>query len=320
MKPIRLALFLLLAAGATGPTPTEDARKRFDEGRSDEALALLQKASRENPENSALRTEYYRMRDVVIAQWLSQAESLRQAQRFDAAETLYRRALSHDATNPRATAGLAQIETDRRHAVLAAQAEQLVRAGKFREAQDVLRPVLTENPQQKEARRLQRVIDDSWCRRIVSAHSSRRVPNRTRSSCATSPCATSSRRCSAPPASTSSSIATCARPAHHHPAARRHRGRSMVPSPARSSRRCWATTPCSSSEHAEEAAQYQELVVRASPRQRRRETDRQHDPHAGEGARHLHRREDQPAGDQGHARGDPPRRAADRGAGPAEPQ
>jgi len=160
MKPIRLALFLLLAACATGPTPTEDARKRFDEGRSDEALALLQKASREDPENSALRTEYYRMRDVVIAQWLSQAESLRQSQRFDAAETLYRRALSHDATNPRATAGLAQIETDRRHAALAAQAEQLVRAGKFREAQDVLRPVLTENPQQKDARRLQRVIDD----------------------------------------------------------------------------------------------------------------------------------------------------------------
>ena len=59
MKPIRLALFLLLAACATGPTPTEDARKRFDEGRSDEALALLQKASREDPENSALRNSFY---------------------------------------------------------------------------------------------------------------------------------------------------------------------------------------------------------------------------------------------------------------------
>jgi general secretion pathway protein D len=160
MKPIRLALFLLLAACATAPSPIDDARKRFDEGRSDEALAVLQKASRENPENIGLRTEYYRMRDVVVAQWLSQAEQLRQSQRFDAAETLYRRVLSHDQTNPRATAGLAQIETDRRHAVLAAQAEQLVRAGKFREAQDVLRPVLTENPQQKDARRLQRTIDD----------------------------------------------------------------------------------------------------------------------------------------------------------------
>jgi general secretion pathway protein D len=160
MKQICLALFFLLAACATGPTPTEDARKKLDEGRSDEALAVLQKASRENPENMALRNEYYRMRDVVTAQWLAQAEALRQTARFDAAEVLYRRVLSHDHVNPRATAGLTQIETDRRHAAAAAQAEQLVRAGKYREAQDVLRPVLTENPQQKDARRLQRTIDE----------------------------------------------------------------------------------------------------------------------------------------------------------------
>jgi len=160
MKPLRFALFLLLAACATGLTPTEDARKKFDEGRTDEALAVLQKASRENPENMALRTEYFKMREVVVAQWLAQAEGLRQTARFDAAETLYRRVLSHDPASPRATAGLAQIETDRRHAAAAAQAEQLVRAGKYREAQDVLRPVLTENPQQKDARRLQRQIDE----------------------------------------------------------------------------------------------------------------------------------------------------------------
>lgn len=167
MKRILLALFFLLAACATGPTPLEDARKRFDEGRTDEALAVLQKASRENPTDNYLRVEYHRMRDVVVAQWLAQGEQLRQAARFDAAETLYRRILSHDPTNPRATAGLAQIETDRRHAALAAQAEQLVRAGKFREAQDVLRPVLTENPQQKEARRLQRVIDDKLVAPVI---------------------------------------------------------------------------------------------------------------------------------------------------------
>jgi len=160
MKPLRFALFLLLAACATGLTPTEDARKKFDEGRTDEALAVLQKASRENPENMALRTEYFKMREVVVAQWLAQAEGLRQTARFDAAETLYRRVLSHDPASPRATAGLAQIETDRRHAAVAAQAEQLVRAGKYREAQDALRPVLTENPQQKDARRLQRQIDE----------------------------------------------------------------------------------------------------------------------------------------------------------------
>ncbi|HEY7240238.1 MAG TPA: tetratricopeptide repeat protein, partial [Burkholderiales bacterium] len=160
MKRILLVLFFLLAACATGPTPIEDARQRFDQGRTDEALAILQKASRENPQDNYLRVEYHHMRETAVAQWLAQADTLRQTARFDAAETLYRRVLSHDPANARATAGLTQIETDRRHAAAAAQAEQLVRAGKFREAQDVLRPVLTENPQQKDARRLQRQIDE----------------------------------------------------------------------------------------------------------------------------------------------------------------
>ena len=46
MKRILLAL-VLLAGCATGPAPIDDARKRFDEGRSDEALALLQKSLRD---------------------------------------------------------------------------------------------------------------------------------------------------------------------------------------------------------------------------------------------------------------------------------
>jgi len=66
----------------------------------------------------------------------------------------------HDRANARAAAGVAQIEADRRHQSLVAAAEQLVKAGKYREAQDVLRPVLTENPQQREARRLQRIVDE----------------------------------------------------------------------------------------------------------------------------------------------------------------
>jgi general secretion pathway protein D len=160
MKRIQLVLLVLVAACATGPAPIDDARKRFDEGRSDEALALLQKSLRENPEDNTLKAEYFRMRDVAVAQWLAQAEALRQGARFDAAEALYRRVLGHDAANPRAQAGLTQIEADRRHAAAVAQAEQLVRGGKFREAQDMLRPVLTENPQQRDARRLQRIIDD----------------------------------------------------------------------------------------------------------------------------------------------------------------
>ena len=165
MKAIRFVFVLALAACSMAPTVVDEARKRFDEGRGEEALALLQKAAKEN--DPAARAAYARMRDLVVGQWLSQAEALRQGGQFDGAATLYKQVQAHDSANARAAAGLAQIEADRRHRAIVASVEQLVRAGKYREAQDALRPVLTENPQQRDARRLQRAIDDKLLKPVI---------------------------------------------------------------------------------------------------------------------------------------------------------
>jgi general secretion pathway protein D len=166
MRPLAAAIFLLLAACAT-PTAVDEARKHFAEGRGEDALALLQDEAKKRPGDQALRAEYYRLRDLVVFQWLAQAETLRTAGQFEAAEALYRRALAHDPANARAAAGLEQVATDRRHRALVAQAEQLVKADKHREAQDLLRPVLTENPQQRDARRLQRAIDEKLVKPVI---------------------------------------------------------------------------------------------------------------------------------------------------------
>lgn len=162
MNPLRcavLALALALAACAT-TTALDEARRHFAEGRGEEALALLEQASKERPADTALRSEYFRMRELLVGQWLVQAEALRTAGQFEQAEGLYRRVQHQDAANPRAAAGLEQVATDRRHRALVSEADELVKAGKYREAQQVLRPVLAENPQQRDARRLQRAIDD----------------------------------------------------------------------------------------------------------------------------------------------------------------
>jgi general secretion pathway protein D len=161
------ALAFISVAGCAGPTVVDEARKRFNDGNGDEALALLQQAAKQNPSDLAVRGEYFRLRELLIAQWLVQAEVLRQAGQFGAAETLYRRVQAHDAANARAVAGLIQLEADQRHHAQVAAAEQLVKAGKYREAQDVLRPVLTENPQQRDARRLQRLIDDKLVKPVI---------------------------------------------------------------------------------------------------------------------------------------------------------
>jgi general secretion pathway protein D len=162
-----VAVALTAAACATRPPAVEEARKHFDAGRGEEALVLLQKAARERPDDLSVRSEYFRLRDLVVAQWLAQAETLRQTGQPDLAEALYRRVQAHHAGNPRADAGLAQVEADRRHRTIVAAADQLVKAGKYGEAQDVLRPVLSENPQQRDARRLQRLIDDKLVKPVI---------------------------------------------------------------------------------------------------------------------------------------------------------
>jgi general secretion pathway protein D len=161
---VMAACMLLVACAAD---PVKEARRYFEEGRGEDALALLDKAAREDPGNHSARSEYFRTRELLAAQWLGQAEVLRLSGQFDLAEALYQRVLKHDAANPRARAGLAQAETDKRHRSIVAAAETLVKAEKYREAQDVLRPVLTENPQHREAYRLQRRIDEKLVKPVI---------------------------------------------------------------------------------------------------------------------------------------------------------
>jgi len=163
-----LAACVLLAACATEPVYLTEARKHIEEGRGEEALAVLDKAYKDDPGNYAARNEYFRQRDFLAAQWLAQAETLRLAGQFELAEALYQRVLKQNAANPRARAGLAQVEADQRHRAIVAAAEKLVKAEKYPEAQDVLRPVLAENPQHREAQRLQRRIDEKLVKPAIS--------------------------------------------------------------------------------------------------------------------------------------------------------
>src|SRR5262249_59350581 len=98
------------------------------EGRAEEALATLSKELQENPNNNPVRQEFFRQRDYAISQWLIRAEAFRSAGQFDAADDLYPRVLKYDASNARATQGLAQTRVDPRHPALVPQAEPPVQA------------------------------------------------------------------------------------------------------------------------------------------------------------------------------------------------
>jgi len=164
MRKTAAALFILLSMGGCANDPLTQARQVYQEGRPEEALKILEKQTREVPEDHAARQEYYRVRDLTVARWLAQAEALRNANEPEVAEQLYKRIQVYDPANARARQGLADLETDKRHRALIVSAEKLLKDDRAREAQDALRPVLLENPRNREAQRLQRTIEDRLAR------------------------------------------------------------------------------------------------------------------------------------------------------------
>ncbi|HLX81140.1 MAG TPA: secretin N-terminal domain-containing protein [Burkholderiales bacterium] len=162
------AALILVAACATDETLTQS-RDLLNQGRGDEALAMLERASREHPENRAYRAAYFRERDRLFEQWLAQADSLQIANALEPAEKLYRQVLRYDPVHARATLGLNRIETEKRHRVLIAKADALLKENKTGEAQALLAEVLNENPGQREALRLRRLIDEKTAASALAA-------------------------------------------------------------------------------------------------------------------------------------------------------
>jgi general secretion pathway protein D len=152
-------LFCVLLAGCA--TSRSDAQRLIAEGREEEALALLEQAARDS---NPARQEYYRVREELVGQWLVQADSVRFAQQYDRAQAIYERVLKYDPANPRAKAGLAQLEVDRRQRAALLDAERLVRSDKYADAQDIVAPILAESPDNRDAQRIQRQIDERTSR------------------------------------------------------------------------------------------------------------------------------------------------------------
>src|SRR5258706_5343320 len=107
-KTFCAALALALVAACAAPL-IKDTRALMSDGRVEEALATLEKATREDPQNHAYRSEYFRLRDFAVAQWLVPAEALRAGAQFEAAAGPYRPALQYDPAHSPAPAGLAPV-------------------------------------------------------------------------------------------------------------------------------------------------------------------------------------------------------------------
>src|SRR2546429_8983602 len=93
-KTLYAALTLSLVAACANPL-MNDTRALLNEGRTEEALAAYEKATREDPQNHAYRSEYFRLREFAVGQWLVPAESLRAAPQLGGAGEIHPRALQY---------------------------------------------------------------------------------------------------------------------------------------------------------------------------------------------------------------------------------
>lgn len=159
---------ILLLSGCAAQRAYEDGMDQLEAGKAEEGLAQLESASKLDPGNSQYRTQYFKQRDLLVYQWLTRAAAAKGQGAWDEAEAYYRRILKIDLENPRAKAGLATLEAEKRHAALLAEARGYLEKNKQVEAEKIVRKVLAEAPSNAAALQLRKEIE---ARKLVSGQS-----------------------------------------------------------------------------------------------------------------------------------------------------
>lgn len=164
MIPSRRILAVMLVAltllGCAADRLHRQGLELIDQGQVVEGLAKLEAAAKKRPEDLTFHADLLQKREQVTQRLLVGADSERTAGRPDAAAQLYQRVLQIDRENPRAKAGLANLEMDKRHAASLLQAQALFDKHDVDGAQRLVRTILLENPYQNQAKLLQRKIDE----------------------------------------------------------------------------------------------------------------------------------------------------------------
>ena len=171
---LRIAALLvtsLLMAGCAGSRAYRDGNQLLNGGRIEEGLAKLEQAVKLEPRNVEYRITLATRRAQAIDAAVGAAERAFADGRLTEAETAYRRVQQIDPPNPKARQGLQALIVERRHRKLVTDAESRFAGGGAEDLDavlELLRPVLAENPNQREALNLKA--------RVLEAKASREAP------------------------------------------------------------------------------------------------------------------------------------------------
>jgi general secretion pathway protein D len=153
---------LLIAAlsGCEAMRYNSDGMRMIGEGQTLAGLESLRHAVDLDPRNPRYRMDYLTQRQLLTQRMNDRADEARMAGRADEAQRLYRDVQAIDRDNERARRGLQQIEDARRADGILDQAAKALKDNQLDTANELVKRVLKEFPQQPRARALQRDVTD----------------------------------------------------------------------------------------------------------------------------------------------------------------
>ncbi len=159
-KWMALCATVLALYGCAADRMFGEGKELVSTGQYVEGFARIEDAIKEDPRNAEFRAYLANRRESAIASLLARAELARTQGRISDAESAFREVLAIDLRNQPARMGMEKLAVDRRHKQVIADAEVLLKKDELRAASDLVRTVLNENPQQREARNLEARINE----------------------------------------------------------------------------------------------------------------------------------------------------------------
>ena len=157
--PLAMALLVAMLAGCAAEAPQRQGMDLLREGRYEEGLAMLEQEMKETPRDLALRADFIRERDRVIAILLASGEQAMAEGQGDLANAYYRRVLAIDTENERALAGLETVQASARHQAILSEARAYAERGELERALAHLQRVLLEEPGHAQANALRQELE-----------------------------------------------------------------------------------------------------------------------------------------------------------------
>jgi general secretion pathway protein D len=152
----------LAACGAT--QAYREGNALLAEGKTEQGLAKLEESVKLDPKNPEFRIGLANRRASIVTRLILAGETARRDGRLTEAEKAYRQVQALDAENAMARQGLAALVTARRHKLVLAEAEAMLKKGSSADLTDALeklRPVLAESPKQREAMNLKARVEEA---------------------------------------------------------------------------------------------------------------------------------------------------------------